>query len=148
MAHKEPLDSKTEGAIATPTTARAPWGGKELFIIALLGSLGAAGIIAGLNWRRMGFIKFMWPTIILSNIINIILIAAIAQSGGTALIGPANMVSVWGLILWQRPYYHMWKEINPEAQRAGWQIPVVTIVVEALAIFLFYIIYLILQAVV
>ncbi len=129
MSHEEPLESKTDEAMEATPAGRAPWGWGTLLIVSLLGGLGAAGIIAGLNWRRMGFYRLMWPTIIISIIIFFILTVAISATTSNLLVNIVSLAAVWGLVLWQRPYYQIWKQINPEAQRAGWQIPMVTVIV-------------------
>ena len=119
MAQEEKLESKTDEVIEA-AVGRAPWGWGTLLITAFLGSIGAAGIIAGLNWRRVGFNNLMWPTIIISIIVLIVLNVIAASNGFGVSLSVVSLVAVWGLILWQRSYYLMWKTINPEAQRAGW----------------------------
>jgi len=131
MAREEPLGSKTDESIEAAGADKAPWGWGTLLIAAFLGGFGAVGIIAGLNWRRMGFDKFMWPTIIGAMIAFVLQLVVIASAGFDPLVNILGLFAVWwGLVLWQRPYYQTWKEINREAQRAGWQIPVVAVVVS------------------
>ena len=130
MAQEKPLESKTDEAMEAVVAGRAPWGLGTLLIVAIFGTLITTGIIAGLNWRRMGHGKLMWLTIIGTITIFFILSAYIFADSAISLweIGIVLAV-VLGLFAWQRPYYQIWKQINPEAQQAGWQIPVVTSIV-------------------
>ena len=37
-----------------PIAGKSPWGAVMFILVSLLGSFTAAGIIAGLNWNRVG----------------------------------------------------------------------------------------------
>ncbi len=135
-----------------PTTAKpalsvsqekSPWEWHTLFAVSILGSCAAVGILAGINWRRMGIQERMWPTIIAAVILYIgswiglwfvpwpggffstIFGALLFLFGVFFAVGLAVATALW---LWQRGTYQAWKQQHPQAQRAGWQIPVIVIV--------------------
>ena len=113
---------------------KSPWGRGTLFAVSLLGSFAAGGIIAGLNWHRMGKPGLMWPTIIVSIVAFIAWFfspwADIENVSRMSSIGTlVNAGVAWGLWLWQKTKYRVWKELHLQAQRAGWLIPVLTIIV-------------------
>ncbi len=48
-------------------TGKRPWNPKYWFIsLSFFFGFGAAGILAGINWHRLGKTKWIWPTIVLS----------------------------------------------------------------------------------
>ena len=55
-----------EGVTETLPAERSPWGWRTLFTVSFLGGWAAGGIIAGINWRRMGRRDLIWPTIVVS----------------------------------------------------------------------------------
>lgn len=114
------------------STEKSPWGRGALFAVSILGSFAAAGIIAGLNWRRMGKARLMWPTIIVSIIVFIAWLFSpwpeIEDVSRMSSIGTlVNAAVAWGLWSWQKGEYRAWKESHPEPRRAGWQIPTVAV---------------------
>jgi len=113
-----------------PPTEKSPWGWDTLLTVSMLAGFGAAGIVGGLNWRRMGRHRLMWITIIASSIAFIAylffvsqLIQDIPRFGRISI--PINCGVGGGLWLWQENAQHAWKESHLQAERAGWQIPVV-----------------------
>ena len=110
-------------------TEKSPWGWGTLLIVSFFAGFVAGGIIAGINWRRMGKHSLVWPTIILSIAIFILFVWFMPATVSNST---ANFISlVFAGVLWwsQKGYYREWKESHPEAKRAGWQIPLVTVIV-------------------
>jgi len=124
----------------TEQTERSPWGWVTLCIVALFGTWIAAGIIAGINWRIMGRPKLMWPTIIVCIIASIVHLYLITSS-----VHPGRMIDEWifffaalgvatGLWLWQRNTRRAWQKSHPTAPRAGWRIPLLTVIAVDISI--------------
>ena len=111
------------------STEKSPWGRGTLLIVALCAGFAASGILAGINWRRMGKPGLVWPTIAVS-IVAFILFGLFL--GETTRNSSAHVVSLsvaWGLWLWQKGHHDAWERSHPKAQRAGWQIPLITVIV-------------------
>ena len=105
---------------------KSPWGKGTLLAVSFFAGFAACGILAGINWRRLGKPNLMWPTIILSVGSFILYVYFMPENINPSVAIFSSIVPAWGLWWWQRGYYHAWKESHPEAQRAGWQIPTVT----------------------
>ncbi len=124
----------------SPSLERSPWGSGTLWAVAILGGFAVGGIIAGLNWRRMGRNRLMWPTMIIPIVPYFIWLyvayfiwvylpwpeSAMITQGITTLLSIGFAWSVWQ---WQKGPYSDWQVLHPEAYRAGWQIPVLLVVV-------------------
>jgi hypothetical protein len=114
---------------------KSPWGWTTLIVVGLLGTLAAAGILAGINWRRMGRPQLIWPTIIAAIVGKVGVIAlqipfAVSENIWMVTLLP-NLVNVGiaGMLgYWQRGSHRAWKDTHPQAMSGGWGIPVVTIV--------------------
>ena len=111
------------------STEKSPWGWGTLLTVSFFASFVAGGIIAGINWRRMGKHSLMWPTIIASVVAFILFVWFLPETVSNSAANFVSLIPAWGLWWWQRGCYRSWKESHPEAQRAGWQIPLVTVVV-------------------
>ena len=121
----EPLGTSERAA------QKSPWGAGTLLAVASFGGFAAAGIIAGINWRRMGRQNLMWPTIVVP------IVAFIAwmlvpwpenQSLAEGITRPAAFALAVGLWQWQGGWHRAWKMLHPQAHRAGWQIPLLTVI--------------------
>ncbi len=120
------VKEETEETEETKLAEKSPWGWWTLLTVTIFSGFAAGGIIAGINWRRMGKQGLMWPTIIVSIVAFILFIYFMPETVGNATASSISIVPVAGLWLWQKGYYRTWKESHPEAQRAGWQIPTAT----------------------
>lgn len=113
-------------SIETKPSVKSPWNPGIFYLLTFLGGFGAAGIIAGINYQRLGKPKLKWPTI------GISLAAFVAYLGITFYWGIdyefvfylANFVPAIILERIQHPHYHRWKEEVIHAGRSGWGIPV------------------------
>lgn len=119
---------------------KSPWSRNTLIGFSAIVNIAAGGILAGINWRRMGKNHLVWPTIIASFVAWIVSIFLL----GRGISGESVLMPVWGLLgyllwLWQKKEYHAWKESHPEAQPAGWSVPLLVFVsFVPLAIWWFY----------
>ena len=123
-------------ASAITFSGRGPWGWGTLFATTLFGGWIAAGVVAGINWQRMGRPHLMWPTIILPIIALIVLYFVPLtedQAIDWVIRGVIALAVAGGLWFWQSRTRLAWERTHPAARRAGWQIPVLTVIV-ALAI--------------
>jgi hypothetical protein len=60
-------EAVSSDSVALPSPpAKPPWHPKLFPGMAVLGSIAAAGILAGINWKRLGKPEWVWPTIVLS----------------------------------------------------------------------------------
>ena len=89
--------------------------------------LGAAGIVAGLNYHRLGRPRLMWPTIVISSVVFIGALACLAYVDRgyvvvTAIIinAPAALI----LFLLQRADYNNFKDRMPNGVSGGLDLPV------------------------
>ena len=57
---------------------KAPWNPQWFWPQAILFGFGAAGIVAGLNYRRLGRSRLIWPTIVISSVVFIGVLAGLA----------------------------------------------------------------------
>ncbi len=116
----------------SPSLERSPWGSGTLWAVSILGSFGVGGIIAGLNWRRMGKHSLMWPTMIVPIVAYFVWLLLPWPESEAAAESLSTLFSAgfaWSVWRWQKDDYYNWKELHPETARAGWQIPVLLIVV-------------------
>lgn len=113
-------------SIETKPSVKSPWNPGIFYLLTFFGGFGAAGVIAGINYQRLGKPELKWSTIGIS-------LAAFA--------GYLGSVFYWGIdyefVFWlanfvpaiileriQRPHYQRWKEEVIHAGRSGWGIPV------------------------
>ena len=113
----------------SPPIERSPWGLGTLLYVSFFAGFAAAGIIAGINWRRMGYHNLMWPTIIGAIILFVILVLLLPETTTNSIANFISLAAAWGLWLWQRNFYHAWTTLHTEAPKAGWKIPVTVIMV-------------------
>lgn len=106
---------------------KAPWNPQWFWPQAILFGFGAAGILAGLNYRRMGRPGLMWPTIVISSVAFIGVLAGLALAGigytaTTAIIinAPAALI----LLLVQRSDYKTFNAHIHAGERGGLDLPV------------------------
>ena len=106
----------------------APWNPQWFWPQAILFGFGAAGIVAGLNFRRLGRPHLMWPTIVISSMAFIGVLAGLAFANigylaTTAIIinAPAALV----LSLLQRADYQRVKARIPASDTGGLNLPVI-----------------------
>lgn len=111
---------------------KAPWGWITLLVVSILGGWPACSILAGINWRRMGIPGRTWPTIIGPTALYIWWIVRGPETGffseyyGGAVISFVFAIFVW---FWQKSTYSEWKQEHPDAQQAGWQTPLIVLLV-------------------
>ena len=106
---------------------KAPWNPQWFWPQAILFGFGAAGIVAGLNYRRLGRPRLMWPTIVISSVVFIGALACLAYVDRgyvvvTAIIinAPAALI----LFLLQRADYNNFKDRMPNGVSGGLDLPV------------------------
>ena len=106
---------------------KAPWNPQWFWPQAILFGFGAAGIVAGLNYHRLGRPRLMWPTIVISSVVFIGVLACLAYVDRgyvvvTAIIinAPAALI----LFLLQRADYNSFNERMPNGVSGGLDLPV------------------------
>jgi len=117
------VKEETEEIEDTKLAEKSPWGWWTLLTVSFFAGFAAGGIVAGINWRRMGKQGLMWPTIIGSIVAFILFVYFLPQTVSNSTASFISVAPLTGLWLWQKGYYRTWKDSHPEAQRAGWQIP-------------------------
>ena len=105
---------------------KAPWNPRWFWPQAILFGFGAAGITAGLNYRRLSRPDLMWPTIVISIVgfVGVLIGLAFADMGygaGTAFVinAPAALI----LYLLQRADYERVKARVPAGVSGGFDLP-------------------------
>lgn len=114
-------------SVTTVSPEKSPWGWGTIFAVSFLAGFAAGGIIAGINWHRMGKHSLMWPTIIGSIVAFILFVFFLPETVSNSAANFISLAPAWGFWWWQKGYYRTWKESHPEVQRAGWQIPLGTV---------------------
>ena len=106
---------------------KAPWNPQWFWPQAILFGFGAAGIVAGLNYRRLGRSRLIWPTIVISSVVFIGVLAGLAFVDRgyvvvTAIIinAPAALI----LFLLQRADYNSFRERMSNGVSGGLDLPV------------------------
>lgn len=117
------VDPRSEERIKTPWNPRIYWP------LAFLTGFGAAGVVAGLNYRRLGKPHLMWPTIGISVVGFAALVVGLSFLGGVGgselMVATAvNLPPAWLLQRLQGKLYEDWESDHPSAPNAGWLIPV------------------------
>ncbi len=113
---------------------KSPWSRNTLIGFSAIVNIAAGGILAGINWRRMGKNHLVWPTIFASVFAWIVSMFLLWRGIlGEPSSGRSVLMLVWGLLgcllsLWQKNEYQAWKESHPEAQPAGWSVPLLVLV--------------------
>ena len=105
---------------------KAPWNPHWFWPQAILFGFGAAGIIAGLNYRRLGRPNLMWPTIVISVVAFVGVLSGLAldnvnYGARTAII--INVPAALILYLLQRPAYERAKVRIPTGVGGGSELP-------------------------
>jgi hypothetical protein len=127
-APEGPAESKTQ---PTPS-GKPPWNPNQFIWMAFLFSFAASGILAGLNWRRLGRPGRTWPTILLSVAGLVALLATLVplpvSVGLSVLIAVLFNIGVGALLTYlQRPAYQEWVAAYGKltAEESGCLIPAV-----------------------
>ncbi len=100
----------------TPTTGKDPWNPTTWCnALAIFFGFAAAGILAGINWRRLEKPKWTWPTIILTIVGEIALVTAVSVLKSTTAKEIGYLVNIGigcGLSRLQKPDYDRWMSNN------------------------------------
>jgi len=107
---------------------RAPWNPFWIFyLLSLFFGFMAAGIVAGINWNRLGKPERTWPTIVISAVAwgSVLYLAMRIEIDDQVRVLAYFLVLVPAFVLsrLQRPYYLQWEESGPATTGAGWGIP-------------------------
>ncbi len=120
---------------ASPVTALAPpdkppWNPTLFTGMALVFSFAASGILAGLNWRRLGKPQYMAPTILLSVVGFVVMVGVLMVlplgEGAARGMGYLINIGLGGLLTYlQRAAFREWTATHgvPTAQQSGYLVP-------------------------
>ncbi len=111
-------------------TSHGPWDPRTWCIgLAIFFGFGAAGVLAGVNWRALGKPKWVWPTIVLSIVGEVGLVALVSVLKSTIAKEVGYLINLGiGYLLFrlQKPVYEAF--INEyglrEAKKPGWVLPI------------------------
>lgn len=129
-----------------PPAGKPPWNPNDFVWLSILFSFGASGILAGLNWRRLGQSQRAWPTAIMSVVaLAVVVCVAMVFPDTTilprALVYGINIGVAMLLARWQAPAYKEWTSVygEPTRRQSGCLLPTaiglcITIAVFAIAI--------------
>ncbi len=97
--------------------------------LAIFFGFGAAGVLAGINWRRLGKPKWVWPSIILTIVGEVALVALLSVLKSTTGKEIGYLVNIgigFGLSRLQRPAYDEWITNNgaSEPKKPGFILPI------------------------
>lgn len=111
------------------TDTKPPWNPTVVGVLAILCGFGAAGVLAGLNYRRLGKPHLTWPTIGITvgafAALLVTLSFFVGELGANAWLPYAvNVPPAFLLVRLQRSDYEMWKKRFPSAPGPGWGLPV------------------------
>ncbi|MBN2536157.1 MAG: tetratricopeptide repeat protein [Spirochaetales bacterium] len=132
----EPDDTIIADTTLSPSPpGKIPWNPKVFIVMSILFSFGASGILAGINWRRLGKPALTWPTIIFSQsglIVFIIILSFLPPNLNETiarLVGYGINIAIgrW-LAGWQESAYKEWTSQygEPKPGKAGFLIPLVS----------------------
>lgn len=123
---------------------KPPWNPMDFIWIAIVFSFGASGILAGLNWRRLGKPQRTWSTIILSlaGLVGVVAVSILlpAPRGVAQLAAYAANIGIAVLLMhWQNSSYEEWIAAygRPTRKESGCLIPVTVGIGVTLAVALF-----------
>jgi len=114
-----------EGQTPQQLGPKPPWNPSIFYALTLLCGFGAAGILAGINYGRLGKPKLKWPTISLSLALFITLITVSVVIGNTGLGYLINLPFAIVLERLQRSLYNRYRENTISIKGGGWGIPTV-----------------------
>ena len=106
---------------------KAPWNPQWFWPQAILFGFGAAGIVAGLNYHRLGRPRLMWPTIVISSVVFIGVLACLAYVDRGYVVVRAIIINAPAaliLFLLQRADYNSFNERMPNGVSGGLDLPV------------------------
>jgi peptidoglycan/LPS O-acetylase OafA/YrhL len=101
---------------------KAPWNPQWFWPQAILFGFGAAGIVAGLNYRRLGRPRLMRPTIVISSVVFIGILAGLAFVDRGYVVVTAIIINAFAaliLVLLKRADYNSFKERMPNGVNGG-----------------------------
>lgn len=113
---------------------KSPWNPSIFYLLTFLGGFGAAGIVAGINYKRLGKPELKWRTIGISLVAFVGYIAITSFYGVGLIYYLCNFIPTIILERMQRPQYNRWKEQTKISGRGGWGIPTIT-TIGSIAIF-------------
>jgi len=115
---------------------KSPWNPSIFYLLTFFGGFGAAGIVAGINYKRLGKPELKWRTIGISLVAFVGYIAITSFYGVDELIVYlCNFIPTIILERMQRPHYKKWKEQITLAGRSGWGVPAI-VTISSIAIIL------------
>ncbi len=108
--------------------------------LAIFFGFAAAGVLAGINWRRLGKPKWTWPTIILTIVGEVALVALLSVLKSTTAKEIGYLVNIgigFGLSRLQKPAYDGWITNNgaSETKKPGFVLPIAIGIGSIAAIF-------------
>ena len=122
-------ESQKEAELPQEPNMKSPWNPSVFYALAVLCGFGAAGVLAGINYRRLGKPALIWPTISISVLTFVaVTVGIMATADVVGLFWWAcivNLLAAFVLERLQRPHYKRWKERATIAKGAGWGVPVV-----------------------
>ena len=129
--------NNTDNNLTVSKLPRAPWNPRLFYPLGILFGFATAGIMAGINYERMGKPKLKWLTIIISWLafifMGVIIVFFDIQSPISFV---ANIPPVIFLERIQWFEYCKWKATETPSRGAGWGIPIIAIIVTWASIFI------------
>ena len=114
---------------------KSPWNPSIFYLLTFFSGFGAAGILAGINNKRLGKPELKWLTIgvSLATFVGYLSITVFYGVGYEVIFYLANFIPTIILERIQRPHYKRWKEQITLAGRSGWGVPAI-ITISSIAI--------------
>lgn len=135
------VEPQTEVKPELPLPGKPPWDPKYFTFMAFIFSFGASGILAGLNWRRLGKPQRMWPTILLSlaGLAALFAVEGLLQPVSEIVAYLINIGIAALLARFQASDFQEWVATygKPKAKESGYLIPIVVGIGTTVAIMAF-----------
>jgi hypothetical protein len=93
-----------------------PWTPWQIAAVSVLFGVGACGLVAGLNFVRLGKRQYLIPSVVTGLVLFVAvvgLVMFVVPDGAARLVGLlANSVAGFGFLLVQKPFFEGWKTAN------------------------------------